>query len=110
MAPSKTGWDRLAPPDPAAASDAGGARPAPRAVPRRLAPHHAAGGELNTIAGTVFEIGYRGDMSIYKVRLADRSLMKVALANTSANGQAPFGIDDLVWLSWPPEAGVVLTR
>ena len=30
------------------------------------------------LAGTVFEIGYRGDMSIYKVRLADRSLMKVS--------------------------------
>ena len=30
-------------------------------------------GELNAVAGTVFEIGYRGDMSIYKIRLADRS-------------------------------------
>jgi putrescine transport system ATP-binding protein len=67
-------------------------------------------GELNAVAGTVFEIGYRGDMSIYKVRLADRSLMKVALANTSARGEVAFGIDDLVWLSWPPEAGWVLTR
>ena len=67
-------------------------------------------GDLNAVAGTVFEIGYRGDMSIYKVRLADRSLMKVALANTSARGTARFGVGDLVWLSWPPEAGVVLTR
>jgi putrescine transport system ATP-binding protein len=64
----------------------------------------------NAVAGTVFEIGYRGDMSIYKVRLADRSLMKVALANTRARGQAPFAVNDLVWLSWPPEAGVVLPR
>jgi putrescine transport system ATP-binding protein len=68
------------------------------------------GGELNAVAGTVFDVGYRGDMSIYKVRLADHSLMKVALANTSARGQAQFGVDDLVWLSWPPEAGWVLTR
>lgn len=67
-------------------------------------------GELNAIAGTVFEIGYRGDLSIYKVRLADRSLMKVALANTGARGTARFAIDELVWLSWPPEAGVVLTE
>ena len=66
-------------------------------------------GNLNAVAGTVFEIGYRGDMSIYKVRLADRLLMKVSLANTSARGQGSFGVDDLVWLSWPPEAGVVLT-
>ena len=65
-------------------------------------------GNLNTVAGTVFEIGYRGDMSIYKVQLADRSIMKVARANTSAAGKAPFAVNDLVWVSWPPEAGVVL--
>jgi len=60
----------------------------------------------NAVAGTVHEIGYRGDMSIYKVRLADRSLIKVALAN--AGGPADFAINDLVWVSWPPDAGVVL--
>ncbi len=49
----------------------------------------------NAVAGTVFEIGYLGDVSIYKVRLADRSLMKVALAN--AGGRPPFALDDLVW-------------
>jgi putrescine transport system ATP-binding protein len=60
----------------------------------------------NAVAGTIFEIGYRGDVSIYKVRLADRSLIKVAIANVG--GRPPFGIDDLVWVSWPPDAGVVL--
>ncbi len=69
-----------------------------------------ADGALNALPGTVFEVGYRGDMSIYKVRLSDRSLMKVALANVSARGQAPFAAGDLVWLSWPAEAGVVLTQ
>ena len=67
-------------------------------------------GDFNAVAGTVFEIGYRGEMSIYKVRLADRSLMKVSLANVSARRQAAFAVDDLVWLSWPPEAGIVLTE
>jgi putrescine transport system ATP-binding protein len=66
-------------------------------------------GGLNVVSGTVSEIGYRGDMSIYKVRLADRSLMKVARANVSARGKDSFGPGDLVWLSWPPDAGVVLT-
>ena len=66
--------------------------------------------ELNAISGTIAEVGYRGDMSIYKVRLADRSLMKVAVANTGAHGQGAFAAGDLVWLSWPPEAGMVLTR
>jgi putrescine transport system ATP-binding protein len=67
-------------------------------------------GEVNALAGTVFEIGYRGDMSLYKVRLADRSLMKVVLANTILGGRAPFDVDDLVWVSWPAEAGMVLTQ
>ena len=60
----------------------------------------------NAVAGTVFEIGYRGDVSIYKVRLADRSLIKVALAN--AGGRPPFALDDLVWVTWPGDAGVLL--
>lgn len=60
----------------------------------------------NALAGTVFEIGYRGDVSLYKVRLADRSLIKVALAN--AGGRPPFAINDLVWVFWPPDAGVLL--
>jgi putrescine transport system ATP-binding protein len=75
----------------------------------RIGTERPAADDLNAVAGTVFEVGYRGDMSIYKVRLADRSLMKVAFANTSARGQPPFAVDDLVWLSWPPEAGWVLT-
>jgi hypothetical protein len=35
--------------------------------------------------------------------------MKVALANSGARSQPPFDVNDLVWLSWPAEAGVVLT-
>jgi putrescine transport system ATP-binding protein len=60
----------------------------------------------NAVAGTVYEIGYRGDVSVYKVRLADRSLIKVALPNTG--GPPPFALNDLVWVSWPPDAGVLL--
>jgi len=75
----------------------------------QLSAERPTGGDVNAVAGTVFEVGYRGDVSIYQVRLADRSLMKVALANT-ARGRPSFAIGDLVWASWPPEAGVVLTR
>ena len=49
-------------------------------------------------------------MSIYKILLSDGSVMKVALTNASAGGGATFTLNDLVWLSWPPEAGVVLTE
>jgi putrescine transport system ATP-binding protein len=65
-------------------------------------------GESNAVAGTVFELGYRGEMSAYKVRLADGSLMKVSIANVNARGRPPFAEGDAVWLSWPPDAGIVL--
>src|SRR6476469_3127092 len=58
-------------------------------------------GALNAVSGTVSEIGYRGDMSIYKVLLSDRSVMKVALTDVSARGGAFFSPNDIVWLSWP---------
>jgi putrescine transport system ATP-binding protein len=67
-------------------------------------------GEDNALAGTVHEIGYRGGLSIYQMRLADRSLMKVAVANTGAARGRTFAVNELVWLSWPAEAGVVLTQ
>jgi putrescine transport system ATP-binding protein len=66
-------------------------------------------GDRNAVAGTILEIGYRGEMSAYKVRLADGSLMKVAIANVNARGRAPYAEGDAVWLSWPPDAGILLT-
>jgi putrescine transport system ATP-binding protein len=65
-------------------------------------------GDVNALAGTLADSGYRGDLSIYNVRMADRSLIKVALANTAVRER--FSTGDVVWLSWPEQAGVVLTR
>ncbi len=42
------------------------------------------------------------------MRLDDRSLIKVARANVSPNGEPPFAVGDVVWVTWPSEAGVVL--
>jgi len=66
-------------------------------------------GAKNIVAGTVSELGYRGDMSAYKIRLADGSLMKVSIANVNARGRAPYAEGDAVWLSWPADAGILLT-
>jgi len=74
----------------------------------RMSAERPPGDELNVASGIVFEIGYRGDMSIYKVRLADRTVMKVALANSGARDAPAFGVNDVAWLSWPADAGVVL--
>jgi putrescine transport system ATP-binding protein len=65
----------------------------------------------NCLAATVVDIGYLGDMSLYKVRLAGGAQMKAAIANIGRrpDGEAP-SFDEEVWLVWPPEATIVLTR
>jgi putrescine transport system ATP-binding protein len=64
----------------------------------------------NCVAGTVWDIGYLGDLSIYKVKLDNGFVMKVAAANVTRLVERPISWDDRVWLTWSPDAGVVLTR
>jgi putrescine transport system ATP-binding protein len=64
----------------------------------------------NCVAGQVTDIGYLGDLSIYKVRLDNGTVMKTAVANVTRLLERPIGWDDRVWLSWAPEAAMVLTR
>jgi len=66
------------------------------------------GGHVNALAGTIAEIGYRGDRSVYKIRLADASLMRAVVSNTGPH--IGLSAADAVWVSWAPDAGVVLTR
>jgi len=64
----------------------------------------------NSLAGQVLDIGYLGDISVYKVRTDTGLVMKAALANMTRLIERPITWDGRVWLSWAPEAGVVLTR
>jgi len=63
----------------------------------------------NVVAGTVSEIGYRGDKSVYKVALDGGAQIKAAVANAARGGAPEIGLGERVFLSWPAEAGVVLT-
>ena len=67
-------------------------------------------GNENSAAGRVTDVAYLGDSSVYKVKLDNGLDMKVAVANRTRLLERPIGWNDRVWLSWPPEAGVVLTR
>jgi putrescine transport system ATP-binding protein len=66
------------------------------------------GGGLNHVAGRVVDIGYLGDMSIYKVGLEDGSLMRASLANARRGSERDIEHGQAVWLSWPPDAAVLL--
>ena len=64
----------------------------------------------NCVSGQVRNIGYLGDVSIYQVRLANGFVVKAALANMTRLVERSIGWDDRVWLTWAPEAAMVLTR
>jgi putrescine transport system ATP-binding protein len=63
----------------------------------------------NCVGGRVVDIGYLGDVSTYKVRLADGTVIKATVANATRLIERTIGWDDEVWLSWTSGAGVVLT-
>ena len=58
----------------------------------------------------MWDIGYLGDLSIYKVKLDSGLTMKVTVTNLTRLVERPITWDDKVWLTWSPEAGVVLTK
>jgi putrescine transport system ATP-binding protein len=76
----------------------------------RISLQPPSGADGNCVAGTVSDIGYLGDLSIYKVRLDSGQMMKASVANLTRLLERPIGWDARVWLCWPPDAGVVLTR
>jgi putrescine transport system ATP-binding protein len=64
----------------------------------------------NGASGVVTDIGYLGTMSIYKVRLDNGLMLKVATMNEQRQMARTIYVDDRVWLSWMPEAGVLLSE
>src|SRR5271170_6975683 len=64
----------------------------------------------NCVAGTVAELGYLGGVSIYKLRIRDDSSVRAAVANVGGHAEPALGVDEQVWLSWPDDAAIVLTR
>jgi putrescine transport system ATP-binding protein len=64
----------------------------------------------NLARGVIIGIAYLGDLSIYQVRLESGQVFKAVRPNVTRFTDQPIGRDDKVFLSWAPDAGVVLTR
>jgi len=65
----------------------------------------------NRVQGTVSEIAYRGDQSVYLVRLAGGRQVRVTQPNTLRQGAGErIRWDDAVWLSWDSSSPVVVTQ
>jgi putrescine transport system ATP-binding protein len=64
----------------------------------------------NGVAATVVDIGYLGDLSLYRLRSEAGVALQAAIANTGPLTARGVGWNDKVWLSFAPEAVIVLTR
>ncbi len=75
----------------------------------RISLEPPAPGARNTLAGEIWDIGYTGDWTNYIVELPGGKLVRVARANSRRFVDRPIDWDDKVWVSFDPDAGVVLT-
>jgi putrescine transport system ATP-binding protein len=74
-------------------------------------PLAATGAAIENVArGTVREIAYMGDMSIYLVQIASGKMLRVTLPNITRGGERPITREESVWLSWHDSSPVVLTE
>jgi len=85
-------------------------RPEKINISRQPPPAADPGAAENSVRGTVREIAYMGDMSIYLVQLASGKMLRVTLPNTMRGGERPIAREESVWLSWHGSSPVVLTE
>jgi putrescine transport system ATP-binding protein len=62
----------------------------------------------NCIQGTVWDIGYLGNLSVYHVKLPNGRQVTATQANRTRLKERPITWEDKVYLSWRPDSGVVL--
>jgi len=67
-------------------------------------------GAANAMEGEVYDLAYLGDMTVYHVRLVDGQVVKASALNASRITENPLSWNDRAWISFKPDAGVVLTR
>lgn len=78
--------------------------------PEKVRIAHAAPNDTaaNAAAGEVWDIAYLGDMTVYNVKLASGEIMRASTMNAAREVARPITWEDRVWLSWAPDAGIVL--
>jgi putrescine transport system ATP-binding protein len=62
------------------------------------------------VSGKVCNVAYLGEHSTCHVKLESGFTMKAQLPNTTRTAEQTIRSADRIWLSWPADAAVVLTR
>lgn len=68
------------------------------------------GSGANTMQGEVWDLAYLGDMTVYHIKLDDGQVVKASSLNSARVHEDPLTWSDRAWISFTPDAGVVLTR
>jgi putrescine transport system ATP-binding protein len=65
---------------------------------------------VNAAKGEVWDIAYLGDMTVFNVKLTSGKVVKVSQMNATRAAEEPLAWDDEVWISFPANAGMLLTK
>ena len=66
--------------------------------------------DANAAQGEIYDIAYLGDMTVYHVKLDDGQVVKASSLNAARVSEDPLSWNDRAWISFRPDAGVVLTK
>ncbi|WP_173949124.1 ABC transporter ATP-binding protein [Microvirga terrae] len=67
-------------------------------------------GAVNVLSGEVWDIGYLGDWTVYRVKLATGEILRVTRANASRFVDNPIDWDEQVHVTFAPDAAVILAE
>ena len=74
----------------------------------RLAKEASGGARLNQLRGTVWELGYLGNRSIYQIKTTSGKLVTVFAQNERRTSEVAIDWSDEVFVSWGADAAVLL--
>jgi len=60
------------------------------------------------LRGVVYDFGYMGNLSLYRVRLDSGKIIQVSAQNRHRTAERTIEWDDKVWVSWRPGSAVIL--
>jgi putrescine transport system ATP-binding protein len=89
-----------------------GQRVAVAVRPEKMVLHRDPPGEgsPNVIPGEVWDIGYLGDWTVYRVKTGDGPIWRVTRANATRFVERPIGWDEPVFMTFAAAAAVILTQ
>ncbi|MEK1853224.1 MAG: ABC transporter ATP-binding protein [Phyllobacterium sp.] len=75
----------------------------------RISRKQPADPSVNSAYGEMWDIAYFGDMTVFHVKLESGRIIKAASLNAVRTVEDPLGYDDMVWVNFDTDAGILLT-